>query len=478
MDQPPAPVLDLGNMRVLVPHQRGAVEQSDRNRGQEQQGHHCPRCRRRPTQDRPQGAAHQRQPQQQSDEQEPLPEPTHVGIFPTLVAEPEIILEPQLLHDRQVLSGEGSNHDQQQADEQEIHAESLEPGLVARERRPDVKARCQPCRRNPQDGELGMPGACERVGQDAGKLEPVGRLALDLVVRGDGAEQDLAQEQGKHYPEIFCRRTHRGRRFQFRERIGGRQGFDFVVASVVDGVVPAEQRDARDQEHDAEHGPAPKRRRRLVAHQRFVRPVVGVGNLLAGQHAFGADGSDDISCAFGGCCPGGPPEEGSECPAMLGGIHRVLLHRVRFAQRGSSRIIAEQALVMRRHVRECRGAVAGQRDRARRFVVSVGAHHLLEATAQCRLLFGRQLRVRSGAAVSSSPEVKYLDGFAMQPVRAPVRRDIAAVAPDRTQLHAAHRLPYLSPGFDVRPGVDHRAIFNEYLFRHGRGGPEYLAAGP
>ena len=323
-----------------------------------------------------------------------------------------------------------------------------------------------------------MPGARERVGQDARELEPVSRLALDLIVRGNGAEQDLAQEQGKHHPEIFCRRTHRGRGFQFRERISCRQGFDFVAAPVIDGVVPAEQRNARDQEHHAEHRPAPQRRRWLVAHQRFVRPVVGVGNLLAGQHAFGADGSDDISRAFGSCCPGGPPEEGGECPAMFGGIHRILLHRIRFAQRGGSRIIAEQALVMRRHVRECCGAVAGQRDRARRFVVSVGAHHRLEATAQCRLLLDRQLRVGSGAAIGASPQVEDLDGFAMQPVRAPVRRDIAAVAPDRTQLHAAHRLPDLAPGFDVRPGVDHRAVFNEHFFRHGRGGPEYLAAGP
>ena len=44
--------------------------------------------------------------------------------------------------------------------------------------------------------------------------------------------------------------------------------------------------------------------------------------------------------------------------------------------------------------------------------------------------------------------------FAMQPVGGPVRRDVAAVAPDRAELHAADGLPDLAALLDVGAGVD------------------------
>ena len=191
--------------------------------GQEQQRDDRLGIRRRPAQDRPQRAADQRQPQQQADEQEPLPEAAHVGVFPALVAEPEVVLQPELLHHRQPLAGERADHDDQQADEQEVDAEPLELRLMAGQRRCDVQAGAEPRDRDPQHRQLRVPGARERVGQHVGQREAVGLLAFDLVVRGDRAEQDLHQEQRQHDPEVLRGRAHRRRDPQQRERIGWRE---------------------------------------------------------------------------------------------------------------------------------------------------------------------------------------------------------------------------------------------------------------
>jgi hypothetical protein len=59
--------------------------------------------------------ADERQPHAEADEQEDLPEPAEVDVFPALVTEPEVLGEAELLHHRQPLSGEGADDDDQQA---------------------------------------------------------------------------------------------------------------------------------------------------------------------------------------------------------------------------------------------------------------------------------------------------------------------------------------------------------------------------
>src|SRR5690606_24066512 len=66
----------------------------------------------------------------------------------------------------------------------------------------------------------------------------------------------------------------------------------------------------------------------------------------------------------------------------------------------------------------------------------------------------------------------------MQPIRAPVGRDVAAMAPDRPELHAAHRLPDLAALFDVGAGEEDGAVVGDYLFGDGRRGAEDLGPGP
>ena len=324
-----------------------------------------------------------------------------------------------------------------------------------------------------------MPGAGQRVGQDVGQSETVGVLTFDLIMRGDRTQQDLHQEQRKHHPEIFRRRAHRRRDAQQCERIGGRDGVPFVAASVGDRVVPAEQRDAQDQEQHAEGRPDPQCRRRRVAYQRFAGPVVGVGDFLA-DHA-GLIGDEraraDVG-AFGGGRPCGPPEERGQRAAMLQRSHRAFLHRIRFAKFCGRGIVAEQADVVRSDIRDRRCAILGEGDGFGGGVVGVGAHHALQPAAQGGLLFDRQLRIAGAAIVAAGPDIQDFDGFAMQPVGAPVGRDIGAMAPDRSQLHAAHRLPDLPALFDVGAGVNDRPLLGRHFFRHRRRGAEDFAAGP
>jgi hypothetical protein len=201
---PPAPVLDHGDVGVLAPHQARAVEHADRDRRQEEQADdrtHLVAPRHRG----PQGASHEGQPQDQAHEQEDLPEAADVGVFPALVSEPEVLFQAQLLHHREPLAGEGADHDDQQADEQHVHAQSLELRFMARDRRPDVEPGGKPGGGDPQHRQLRVPAAGQRVRQHVGELEPIQFLAFDLVVRGGRAQQDLHQEQAPERPRSTCR---------------------------------------------------------------------------------------------------------------------------------------------------------------------------------------------------------------------------------------------------------------------------------
>jgi hypothetical protein len=241
----------------------GAVEEADRNRRQEQE-----RDDRRGVvaalERRPQSASDEHEPQEQSDEQEDLPEAADVDVFPALVAEPEVVGEPELLHDREPLARERADDDDDQADPQHVDAQTLEPRLVPRDRRTDVKARAEPGGRDPEHGELRVPAARQAVRQHVGEREAVRGLAFDLVMRGRRPEQDLDEEERHDEPEVLRGRAHRRRDRQARERIARRRD-DRGLAPVPDRVMPGEEPDARDHEQDAEHRPQERPRRRDVA---------------------------------------------------------------------------------------------------------------------------------------------------------------------------------------------------------------------
>ena len=324
-----------------------------------------------------------------------------------------------------------------------------------------------------------MPGARQRVGEVFGQCEPVGLLALDLIVRGDRAKQDLRQEQREDHPEIFGGGAHRRGDPQQREWVRCRDRMGLSSTTVGDRVMPAQDRDPGNQEQHAEGRPHPQRRRRRVADQRFAGPVVGVGDFLAGH----AGPVRRQRCAIGaeplrGRGPRCPPEEGSQRAPVFGGADRVLLHRVLLAQLRGGWVVAEQAFVMRGDIGKCDHAVLGQRDRFGGGIKGVGPHHFLQPASQAGLLLGRQHGIGRHATVGARPDVEHASRLAMQPVRAPVRGDIRAVAPDRAQLHPAERLPDLTALLDIGAGVDDLAILRDHPFRHRRRGAEDLGSGP
>ena len=172
----------------------------------------------------PQAAQHQRGPQQQADEQIDLPEAAEVEIFIALVAEPEIERAGgDMAVDREPFAGERSDDDHQQADEQEIDAEALELRFSAAQQRRDIEPGGQPGGRDPQDGELRVPGAGHRIGEIFRHRQAVEALALDRVMRGDDAEQHLREEHCGDDEEIFRRRAHRRRDGGAAEQVGRRE---------------------------------------------------------------------------------------------------------------------------------------------------------------------------------------------------------------------------------------------------------------
>ena len=75
--------------------------------------------------------------------------------------------------------------------------------------------------------------------------------------------------------------------------------------AVLDGEVPGQRADARQQDHEADQRPDDDRAGRAVVDQRLGRPVVGVGDLAAGP--------------VGRSSPGRPEEEGVQSAASVAG---------------------------------------------------------------------------------------------------------------------------------------------------------------
>ena len=207
VDDPPAPVFDHRQVRVLAPGQTRAVEQADGDRRQEEDDRERLALARL-SQRRPKRTAHQDKPDHQPGKQQDLPEPAKIDIFPTLVTEPEIHVEVEVLLDAEPFAGHrADDHDEQRA-EQHVNADLLEFRLAAAQRRGEIETGGEPCGRDPEDAELGVPGPGYGVGQDFRQRETVEVVTLDRIVRCNRPEPDLGQEQGDNDPEILAGRLH------------------------------------------------------------------------------------------------------------------------------------------------------------------------------------------------------------------------------------------------------------------------------
>ena len=227
--------------------------------------------------------------------------------------------------------------------------------------------------------------------------------------------------------KYFARRLHRRRRLERAQWVPvGNDGRSFLA--VRRDVVPGERADAGEQAEDADERPQVRRGRRHVADQRLRRPVARVGDRIVGAVRRGR--------------PRRPEEERHHRLALLDVRNRVLLDRVLRTQRVQLDVWTEQPHVVVVDLPDRVRAILVHRDHARGRIVGVLAHRLLEPRLQARLLHGIEVRIGL-AAVTLRPEFEQSCGFAVQPVRRPVRCYVATVTPDGTHLVAADALPDL-----------------------------------
>ena len=229
-------------------------------------------------------------------------------------------------------------HDDDQRPEQHVDAELLELRLAARQQRRDVEAGGEPGGGDPEDADLGVDGAADDVGQHLRQRDAEERLALDRVVRGDGAHADLQQHQADDDEEVLARRLHRRRGHGAEQRVGRRRlrlGSSCVAPPCSHSIaaMPASSRMMLTIDHiaaDVGH---------RVADQRLVRPVAGVREV-------------GLARAIG---RGGPRRSRRRTrssawrSALVG--QRAVGHRVLLAQLGERRVGAEQAVVVARRPR-------------------------------------------------------------------------------------------------------------------------------
>ena len=170
---PPAPVLDHRQVRVLAPHQAGAVEQADRDGGQEQQaddratsrpcGAAPATARGRPASARASGR--RTGTSARSGRCRRIPSPG--GRTRNCCARPSFCITanhwpanaPTTMISRQT--------------NRKLTPSALELRLVPGDRRRDVQAGAEPGGGDPQHRQLRVPGARQRVRQDFGQREAV-----------------------------------------------------------------------------------------------------------------------------------------------------------------------------------------------------------------------------------------------------------------------------------------------------------------
>ena len=258
-------------------------------------------------------------------------------------------------------------------------------------------------------------------------------LAFDGVVRGQGAEADLHQEQGDDHEEVLARRQHRAGRPQLLERIARRRRRQRLVGGV-DRLVPDHQADGADQGDERGHRPHHRLGGGDVADQRLVRPVHRIGGGLAR--------------AVGGRRPRRPEDEGGQRlpPRLI--RDRVARHRVLLAQRVHLGRAAEQAFVVGLIVADGGGADVADHQLAVGLVHPVAADLSAQTLAQRCLLLRGDVGI-GGTVIERRPAVEDEGQLTVQPVGRPVGRQVGAVTPDRAELMAADRLPDHAAGLDV-----------------------------
>jgi len=151
--------------------------------------------------------------------------------------------------------------------------------------------------------------------------------------------------------------------------------------------------------------------------------------------------------------PRRPEEEPREGVAVLRARERVGGHRVFLAQAVERDRIAEEIVEVHAHLGDRRRALRRHRDGVRSGVIRVAAKLVLHDRLDRSLLRERKRRVRN-AVHRLGAEAAVRSRFAMQPVRGPVRRDVASMAPHGAELLAAGGEPRALAFLDLRRRED------------------------
>ena len=111
------------------------------------------------------------------------------------MAEPEILREiSDDPVDRKPFAGEGADNDDQQTEEEKPNPRSLKLRVASSEERRHVEAGRKPGDRNPQDCQLRVPGARDRIGEVFRQGQSVESLPLYRVMGGNDSQPDLRNE--------------------------------------------------------------------------------------------------------------------------------------------------------------------------------------------------------------------------------------------------------------------------------------------
>ena len=141
---------------------------------------------------------------------------------------------------------------------------------------------------------------------------------------------------------------------------------------------------------------------------------------------------------------------------LLGVAHRTTLNGVFVTATAEDvRIIAIQLI-------EGFGSYGTNRDSVTRSIVRVGPEQLLQAGSECSL----PLNIERSVILRSRfpcPFVKNEYALAVQPIGAPVWRNVGAMTPDRANFLATDGLPHVLPIAYCITGEEYSAIRSHYL---------------
>ena len=192
MDDPEPPGVDDREVGGAVVEQRRQIEHRDCRSGDQEERDEpaalgiAPRRRH--------VAPQQAEPEDEADGEQDLPGAADLEIFPALVAEPEPRLA-QPLQDAGPFAEQAADRDDDDGGEQQMDGAALPGRLAAAQHAGDEQRTADIGGRDPQDGELQMPGAQQVARQERGQIDAVEVAGLGAVMRDAAADERLAEEQ-------------------------------------------------------------------------------------------------------------------------------------------------------------------------------------------------------------------------------------------------------------------------------------------